>query len=208
MRRVGGGEDWKYAGYEGEVTQDLRAVVQHVREHGCRVVALIGHSRGASDVLLYAARFGDVPFIVPIAPRFNLAGGVDPTLKNDVEKNGEGTIKDTKRNKVYVVSRKDLEERLSYDMGEMCRKIVESKQDVDICIMHGDRDVVVPVEDSSKYKEILGEDLCTLTVIEGGSHNFLDNPLHRGMVAGAVTGIIREKLRSLRRGSKPPEERC
>ena len=37
----------------------------------------MGHSKGANDVLLYAARHGDVPRVVNLAGRFHLAEGME-----------------------------------------------------------------------------------------------------------------------------------
>jgi pimeloyl-ACP methyl ester carboxylesterase len=49
--------------YHKEV-DDIHAVVDHADRLGYRVIALIGHSKGANDVLLYSAKYGNVPIIV------------------------------------------------------------------------------------------------------------------------------------------------
>lgn len=57
--------------------QELRSAKQFVEQQLQRpVAAMVGHSKGATDVLLYAARYDDVPCVVNLAARYDLQGGV------------------------------------------------------------------------------------------------------------------------------------
>lgn len=49
----------------------MRAAVEYVRAQGKRVVGLVGHSKGGSEVILYAAKYNDVPKVVNISGRFD-----------------------------------------------------------------------------------------------------------------------------------------
>lgn len=57
---------------------DIRDVVHWARREGYRPVALIGHSKGGNNVLIYDAIYSDVPLIVPISARLNM--NLLPTL--------------------------------------------------------------------------------------------------------------------------------
>ena len=48
---------------------DVRTVVQHLRSLGYEVTAIMGHSKGAAAVLLYAAIYNDVPKVINISGR-------------------------------------------------------------------------------------------------------------------------------------------
>ncbi len=55
---------------------DIRATVEYLRAQGKKVSGLVGHSKGGTGVILYAAAFDDIPRVVNIAGRFdNMKGG-------------------------------------------------------------------------------------------------------------------------------------
>eukprot|EP01054_Gregarina_sp_Poly1_P010954 Gregarina_sp_Poly_1__10953@NODE_861_length_5941_cov_137_911474_g623_i0_p5_GENE_NODE_861_length_5941_cov_137_911474_g623_i0NODE_861_length_5941_cov_137_911474_g623_i0_p5_ORF_typecomplete_len159_score26_35Hydrolase_4/PF12146_8/9_9e11Abhydrolase_6/PF12697_7/3_7e07DLH/PF01738_18/5_2e07BAAT_C/PF08840_11/1_8e05Peptidase_S15/PF02129_18/2e05Acyl_transf_2/PF02273_15/7e05Abhydrolase_1/PF00561_20/9_5e05DUF1749/PF08538_10/0_00021DUF818/PF05677_12/0_0029DUF1100/PF06500_11/0_0029Abhydrolase_5/PF12695_7/0_028D len=68
--------EWSLGDYEREAEIDLRGVVLYLQEQGLNIKGLIGHSRGANVVLMYAHKFDDVPFIVSLAARFDSATGL------------------------------------------------------------------------------------------------------------------------------------
>ncbi|KAL3535607.1 hypothetical protein ACH5RR_004068 [Cinchona calisaya] len=75
--------DFRYANYWIEV-DDLRAVVQyftHVRNR--KIAAILGHSKGANVVLLYASKYHDVPKVVNVAARFDLKRGIADRFGED-----------------------------------------------------------------------------------------------------------------------------
>jgi hypothetical protein len=47
---------------------------------GRAVVGMVGHSKGGTDVLLYAAKYDDVPCVVSIAARCDVQQGVQRRL--------------------------------------------------------------------------------------------------------------------------------
>ncbi len=55
--------------------EDMRAAREHLRALGKEVTGLVGHSKAGSGVVLYAAKYDDIPRVVNISGRFdNLRG--------------------------------------------------------------------------------------------------------------------------------------
>ena len=55
--------------------EDMRAARQHLQSLGKQVSGLVGHSKAGSGVILYAAKYDDIPRVVNISGRFdNLRG--------------------------------------------------------------------------------------------------------------------------------------
>jgi hypothetical protein len=54
---------------------------------------MLGHSKGATDVLLYAAQYDDVPCVVNLAARYELQQGVlqrlGPAVLQQLEEKGQ-----------------------------------------------------------------------------------------------------------------------
>lgn len=86
------GGETAYGNYYDEA-DDLREVVLYLRnEMKKNVIAIMGHSKAGSVVLLYGKKYNDVPQIVNISGRFNLtempANRFTPQQKELLEKNG------------------------------------------------------------------------------------------------------------------------
>ena len=74
--------------------EELHCAKQHLEQQlGRRVVAMLGHSKGGTDVLLYAAKYNDVPCVVNLAGRYELQRGVlerlGPEVLESLEKEGQ-----------------------------------------------------------------------------------------------------------------------
>ncbi|KAH7314728.1 hypothetical protein KP509_21G018100 [Ceratopteris richardii] len=67
------GSYWKDA-------EDLSSVVTYWRDHGRKVDALVGHSKGGNAVLLYLSKYKDVGTVVNICGRFYLKNGIKERL--------------------------------------------------------------------------------------------------------------------------------
>lgn len=75
---AGNGESegqFDFCAYAKEV-EDIRASVEYLRSLGKRVVAVVGHSKGAAEAILYAARFDDVDRVISISARFDMVRGI------------------------------------------------------------------------------------------------------------------------------------
>jgi dienelactone hydrolase len=55
--------------------EDVKAAVEFLRSRGLKVVAIVGHSKGAATVLLYHAKYNDVSRVAAVAPRFDQQNG-------------------------------------------------------------------------------------------------------------------------------------
>ena len=49
----------------------MRAAVLYLRSKGKKVTGLLGHSKGGTGVILYAAAYDDIPRVVNVAGRFD-----------------------------------------------------------------------------------------------------------------------------------------
>ncbi len=64
--------------------EDMRAAVEFLRDQGKTVVGLVGHSKAGSGVILYAAKYDDIPRVVNISGRFdNQRGRFQTNLLSD-----------------------------------------------------------------------------------------------------------------------------
>jgi alpha/beta superfamily hydrolase len=90
-----------FANYHKEV-KDLQSAIGFVRKMLKReVLALVGHSKGANCVLLFASTFdGDVPLIVNLAGRYEMKRGVEERfgaeLIEKIEKMGQASVTATR----------------------------------------------------------------------------------------------------------------
>lgn len=162
-----------YSNYNKEVS-DLRCLILHLRDLGANITTVVGHSKGGGVVLLYAAQYGDVPWIVNLAGRYDMRRGVRErfgeenyqTLMNNGSINVRGN-----RNGVsfsYRVTRQDLEERFAVDMSKAVKRISDS---IRVLTVHGGEDKIIPVADGHEI------DACArngeLVVFEGCGHSFV-----------------------------------
>ena len=53
----------------------MRSAVEWVRTQGLRALGLLGHSKAGSGVVLYAAKYDDVPRVVNVSGRFVMTSG-------------------------------------------------------------------------------------------------------------------------------------
>lgn len=58
----------------------MRAGVEWLGAQGLRAIGLLGHSKGGSAVVLYAAKYDDVPRVVNVSGRFDMKRGARPQL--------------------------------------------------------------------------------------------------------------------------------
>eukprot|EP01053_Blabericola_migrator_P008685 Blabericola_migrator_1__8684@NODE_456_length_8320_cov_227_265964_g357_i0_p3_GENE_NODE_456_length_8320_cov_227_265964_g357_i0NODE_456_length_8320_cov_227_265964_g357_i0_p3_ORF_typecomplete_len308_score47_30Hydrolase_4/PF12146_8/7_9e15Abhydrolase_1/PF00561_20/9_8e10BAAT_C/PF08840_11/9_9e08Abhydrolase_6/PF12697_7/1_4e07DUF1749/PF08538_10/8_9e06DUF1749/PF08538_10/1_1e02DLH/PF01738_18/2e05Peptidase_S9/PF00326_21/2_4e05Abhydrolase_5/PF12695_7/4_3e03Abhydrolase_5/PF12695_7/0_65Abhydrolase_5/PF12695_7/0 len=152
----GAKEEWSLGGYDREVDIDIRGVVLHMREAGLTVLALVGHSRGANDILMYGSKYDDVPYLVSLASRFDAKGGVDPWFHpGDRQKLERGEVEVVPCAKIAPdgtprsIKLYDLKQRIQYDMTQVIR-IKNAKK---IWYVHGTADDVIPVTDAGELQK-------------------------------------------------------
>lgn len=152
----GGSEgDFMFGNYLQEA-EDLRAVVSHVRNVlRLNVVCILGHSKGATSVLLYASKYKDIPCIVNLAGRWDMSRGVK-------ERFGEDVIRDLEAGKTHTIhttrwdgdgkkvpldltiSLAQVQKRMETDISGAAKGL---PNDVFVLTLHGGKDPIIPAED-------------------------------------------------------------
>ncbi|CAK8564035.1 unnamed protein product [Lathyrus sativus] len=167
---------------------DLHSVAQHFHEANRRVMAIIGHSKGASAVLLYASKYHDIKTVVNLSGRYDLKAGLENILgKNFMERiRKEGFIElKTKSGSVdYRITEESLKDRLSINMHETCMQI---DKECRFLTVHGDADAIIPVGDAFEFANILPNH--KLHIVEGADHVYTD---HLAEIASVVVDFMKE----------------
>ncbi|KAI5399881.1 hypothetical protein KIW84_064996 [Lathyrus oleraceus] len=113
-------------GYYWREADDLHAATQHFHGLNRLVTAIVGHSKGAGVVLLYASKYNDVKTVVNISGRYDLKAGIEERLgKNYMERIKEDGFIDVKRpgSSDYRVTLESLLDRLDTNMHGACLQI-------------------------------------------------------------------------------------
>ncbi|MED6174011.1 hypothetical protein PIB30_064924 [Stylosanthes scabra] len=165
-----------FANYWGEV-DDIHSVAQHFRLENRTVSAIIGHSKGANAVLLYASKYHDIKTVVNLSGRYDLKGGVEDRLGKDFMERIRSD---------YRVTEESLKERLNLNMHEQCQQI---DKDCRVFTVHGSADEIIPVGDAFEFAKILPNH--KLHIIEGANHVYTDN---QAELASVVVNFIRETM--------------
>ena len=63
-------------GNHEEEVDDMKCAVKFMMSRGKRVSCLVGHSKGGTNALMYAATVGDIPAILILAGRFHVRAGL------------------------------------------------------------------------------------------------------------------------------------
>ena len=196
------GEFRGFGGYEAEV-HDLEDVVAHFRSQrtggdaAYEVVALVGHSKGASCVLHYAARHDDVPVVVSLAARHDMSRGfrerLGDTRMDELLTKGSVEYADAAMTnaKSITITRAQFEERIGLDNtvvnSENIRRGVKKLR-----FVHGLSDTVIPAEDAQAYVvqfDAFDDTECDAQAIllEGAGHTLFR---HVPEVAGVVNDCL------------------
>jgi len=155
-------------GFKSEVDQ-IKTVVDWARNSGYIPLALIGHSKGANEVLMYSVVHGDVPLTVSIAGRVDmgvLPKVLDPVL-DKVETEGQATL--SLGSKEFLVEKTGLQERKKLNMNKIL-----SAQKSWVCVIHGENDEITNPQDAFQMKTILGQNCFDFQIVPEADHMFKD----------------------------------
>lgn len=185
---AGNGESqgsFQYGNYRREA-EDLRSVLQHLRGENREISAIIGHSKGGSVVLLYAAKYKDVKTVVNISGRFYLERGIEMRLGKDylkrIKENGFIDVRNRNGKFEYRVTEESLMDRITTNTHEACLSIHENCR---VLTVHGSNDMIVHVTEASEFaKYIKNNKLC---LIEGADHEFTS---HQHQLASTVLSFF------------------
>ena len=135
---------------------------------GFEVVALIGHSKGANEVLIYSALYKDVPNIISLAARIDTTTLSATILQSYdiIQAKGEGFV--YWGGKEFRVTLEEIKEKVELDMKIYFRGITTSN----VMIIHGDADQIIPVSEALEIREIIGEATKEYLIIPGADHFF------------------------------------
>ena len=172
--------EFQYGGYASQVA-DIAAAVSLLRGRGFAVQALVGHSMGANAVLLYASDHHDVPNIVSISARYQMTRGLPfgPEQLAALQDKGWFVWRPKESaglggEREVRVTQQTMNERLSLDMDCVRRVAVRDEATgvfrVRVLTVHGNSDVVIPVEDAHRYAELIGNH--TLRTLDDADHNY------------------------------------
>lgn len=168
---------------EGEFTaggfhrdvEDIRDVVGWAKDNGYKPLALIGHSKGGNNVLLYDAKYGDIPLVVPISARFDMS--VRPSIFNsvaaEVAEKGAGVLALGSRE--YLITQEALQERENLPTAKIC-----SSASNWVCVVHGDSDSMPSKEDFYH--------ICSLLKLQCFESHLVPNAGH--MFTGCENALI------------------
>lgn len=169
-----GRDGWDYGGYEDETKDDLRTIVEHLRnaEKKYFVRALVGHSRAGSTVLLYGTYYDDIPIIVNVAGRYRLDRGITERFteeqRAELEKTGSFIIH-TAFDGDFPITNEAIERRRNLDL-----KQIEKIRNAKVLNLWGDLDNVIPGEDIFLFHQQL--QACKETkmiIVPGADHCFV-----------------------------------
>ncbi|KAK7388204.1 hypothetical protein VNO78_23013 [Psophocarpus tetragonolobus] len=205
---TGNGESegsFEFGHYWREV-EDLHDVVQHFHRENRIVIAIIGHSKGGSVVLLYASKYYDIKAVVNLSGRYDLKAGLEERLGKDyleiIRRDGFIDVMQSgihfillyyhlrtsaiEGNFDYRVTKESLMDRLDTNMHEACLQIDKTCR---VLTVHGSSDTVIPVEDASEFAKIIPNH--ELHIIEGADHSYTN---HQDELASVVVNCIKETL--------------
>uniref|UniRef100_A0A7S3QKD6 Serine aminopeptidase S33 domain-containing protein n=1 Tax=Dunaliella tertiolecta TaxID=3047 RepID=A0A7S3QKD6_DUNTE len=190
---TGNGESdgaFEFGNYLQEVA-DLRCAVQYVRESLRKTpIALVGHSKGANVVLLYAAQFDDVPLVINIAARFDMKRGIKERFGEEVlakvQKLGQVPMtvrNDSGQTVKWLLTKKALEERMSIDMEAAAKRISLSE----VLTVHGKADATIPYQDAEAFSRTIRQHM--LWPLDGADH-FFSQQAHADQMIRKVSEYI------------------
>eukprot|EP00877_Chromochloris_zofingiensis_P000608 jgi/Chrzof1/10548/Cz05g03010.t1 len=163
---------FRFGNYLEEV-DDINAAKRYLeQQRGQEVVAVVGHSKGGDDVILYAAKYDDIPMVVNVSGRFHMDKGVTARFGDDIlERVKQGPIEMTAkaeggRTFQWHLTKQDLDVRMGLDMKAASQSIKKSK----VLNIHGSGDTTIPVEDAHSFTDAIKG--STLHVVQGADHNF------------------------------------
>ncbi|KAK9838213.1 hypothetical protein WJX84_009741 [Apatococcus fuscideae] len=176
--------------------EDLRAAVEWLQQQGRTTTGISGHSKAGSVVIMYAAKYGDVPQVANISGRFTLNEGITARF-------GQATMERVKtegrvRQKVpetgveFWLTQESVDERIAIgDMHRFCKAVPKTVSVLDI---HGEIDKTINMMDAIRYADATPG--AKLHVVPGGNHTFSDLGARRELLSYVVPFLCGKELPS------------
>jgi alpha/beta superfamily hydrolase len=187
--------DFHYSNYDEE-QRDLREVVEFVQTTmKCKVLCLVGHSKGAYAIFRYAlehADDGSIPAFVELSGRFstpndyNVRSKLTPTQYEALQRQGR-VILGKRGDRVLQLSQKDVDERMSLD-SSFVRQIQKP-----VLIIHGSADEMVDVSNAHKFAQYIPTN--ELHIIEKADHNY-NGLRHMDELTSTIAAFLQKHCRN------------
>jgi len=146
--------------------QDLQTAISFVKDLGYQKIGLVGESLGGLTTLkTYSKDIGAIVLYAPVTDAKEPSFLQDETFRKELKE--KGYIKHLKNGKLYQVSQKYVDERLSIKPKELLNDI-----NCPVLIIHGDNDQTVSLDYSRNALKYLPN--AKLEVIVGGDHTLND----------------------------------
>lgn len=168
--------------HEQEVS-DIVAAVEFLRKQLKKdVCCILGHSKGGTNVVQYAAQAGDVPKIINLSGRFCVRQGLFQRFGKDIlerlsEKGEEGISRKEPDGFEWVMRLDDFQNRADLPMEEFAAAIKKAGK-VQLLCLHGQQDTTVPWQESELCAQLSGGQLKVVQ----GDHNFRNPEAARTMI--------------------------
>lgn len=181
-------------GNHAEEVSDIHRAVQLLQSQGKTVTCLLGHSKGGTNVLKYAAEWGDVPRVLNLAGRFRVQDGLEQRFGKDIldrlRNSPEGIPRKEPFGLEWIMTLDDFEERATLPTGAFATKIKEAGKVRMLCL-HGREDTTIPYQESIECAELSGSEVDIIS----GDHNFTkdeDAAIMISRVVAFCTNAIKE----------------
>lgn len=168
---------------------DLNSVVEFFISKGYSIFSIVGHSKGGSDVFLYEMKYpGKVKSLVAFAPRFNLMQSQEYILFKQNEKDflKKGFLVYESKNGNHKITQEYIEE---IDGIKNIKSNFSTK--IPMIIFHGNKDEIIPVENSIEFHEKNAE--SRLEIIDEENHSF-ENSLNNELLSKKLDVWLSELL--------------
>jgi alpha/beta superfamily hydrolase len=173
----------------GGISEEVGAIYDVVcwaKTHGFIVQALLGHSKAATESIIYASIYNDIPLIIPISITYDTKK-IPPFLTHlidEVEEKGMAIFKF--KGKDYIIDKKGLEERRSININQHLEKIR-----CKVILINGSQDPLCTTEDLENYSARLGPFCIKSILLEGADHMFTK---HCNQIAAIISNILKELI--------------
>lgn len=191
-----GGESQRHGefrmGNHEEEVGDIKSAVDFLRqEKGLNVTCILGHSKGGTNVVKYAAEIGDVPKVINLAGRFQPMNGLEKRFGQGIldalkKAHPEGIERTEPFGMQWTMRYTDFMERANLPMTDYAKQIKDQGKVELICI-HGKDDETISCDESKLCARLSGSGCC----ITPGNHNFSHADEFIGIVVQFCTGTLK-----------------
>lgn len=177
--------EFKIGGLQQEV-ETIHDVVSWAQSIGFKVQALIGHSKGGNEVLMYAGTYSDVPLVIAIAARYDMT--IIPSFLNPLlpEIEGKGNAIYTFRGRDYVIDKEGIDERRNLCMDKYLENVRSN-----VVLIAGDNDNLTNISDCHNIENRLGHYCARKVVVEGADHMFTK---HHEALSSLISSILQDLI--------------